>query len=155
MSEAPSVAPYEPKPAIQYASRVTLQAAGVGFAMSAIQNALGQHSHGAMGVFTRTGGTIGFFAAMGASFAFTEAYVANLREKNDALNGTAGGCAAGFLAGVRSRSIPMALAGCAMLGATMGAYEYSGSLTGSAETKEERRKRFFKAPQRPLIEPSE
>lgn len=63
MSEAPSVAPYEPKPAVQYASRVTLQAAGVGFAMSAIQNALGNHSHGAMGVFTRTGGTIGFFGA--------------------------------------------------------------------------------------------
>lgn len=40
-------------------------------------------------------------AAMGASFAFTEAYVANLREKNDAVNGAAGGCAAGFLAGVR------------------------------------------------------
>ena len=73
MSEGPSVAPYEPKPAIQYAARVTMQAAGVGFAMSAIQNALGKHSHGAMGVFTRTGGTIGFFGAwptlycMGAS----------------------------------------------------------------------------------------
>lgn len=40
-------------------------------------------------------------AAMGASFAFTETAVANVREKNDPLNGVAGGCAAGFLAGVR------------------------------------------------------
>ena len=38
---------------------------------------------------------------MGFSFAFTEAFVANTRERNDSLNGVAGGCAAGFLAGVR------------------------------------------------------
>lgn len=39
---------------------------------------------------------------MGAAFAFTEAVVANQRETDDALNGLAGGCAAGFLAGIRS-----------------------------------------------------
>lgn len=39
---------------------------------------------------------------MGATFALTEAAVANQRETNDALNGVAGGCAAGFLAGLRS-----------------------------------------------------
>ena len=38
---------------------------------------------------------------MGATFAATESIVANTREKNDALNGVAGGCAAGFLAGIR------------------------------------------------------
>jgi hypothetical protein len=38
---------------------------------------------------------------MGATFALTEAVVANQREKDDALNGVAGGCAAGFLAGLR------------------------------------------------------
>lgn len=40
-------------------------------------------------------------AAMGATFAFTESFVANQRQKDDALNGVAGGCAAGFLAGVK------------------------------------------------------
>lgn len=40
-------------------------------------------------------------AAMGATFAATESIVANQREKQDALNGVAGGCAAGFLAGIR------------------------------------------------------
>jgi hypothetical protein len=40
-------------------------------------------------------------AAMGATFAFTETVVANQRQKNDPLNGVAGGCAAGFLAGIR------------------------------------------------------
>lgn len=39
---------------------------------------------------------------MGATFAFTEGFVANQREKNDALNGAIGGCAAGFLAGIKS-----------------------------------------------------
>jgi hypothetical protein len=40
-------------------------------------------------------------AAMGATFAATESIVANQRESQDALNGVAGGCAAGFLAGIR------------------------------------------------------
>ena len=38
---------------------------------------------------------------MGATFAATESIVANQRETQDALNGVAGGCAAGFLAGIR------------------------------------------------------
>jgi hypothetical protein len=114
---------YEPKPTLEQASRVALQAGAVGLVVSTVQNALGKHSHGAMGVLTRTGGTIGFFgntipcplsnlcsnilylAAMGATFAFTDAFVANERRKNDALNGAAGGCAAGFLAGIRCRFI--------------------------------------------------
>jgi len=39
---------------------------------------------------------------MGFTFAFTETCVANLRQKNDPINGAMGACAAGFLAGVRS-----------------------------------------------------
>jgi len=38
---------------------------------------------------------------MGATFALTESVVANERQKSDALNGAAGACAAGFLAGIR------------------------------------------------------
>ena len=45
--------------------------------------------------------------AMGAVFALTESVVANTREKDDALNGVAGGCAAGFLAGIRGASVPV------------------------------------------------
>jgi Tim17/Tim22/Tim23/Pmp24 family len=44
-------------------------------------------------------------AAMGATFALTETVVANQRQKNDPLNGVAGGCAAGFLAGIRGALI--------------------------------------------------
>ena len=52
---------YEPKPTVQYTSYVALQAGAFGIVVSALQNALGQHNKGAMGIFTRTGGTIGFF----------------------------------------------------------------------------------------------
>lgn len=38
---------------------------------------------------------------MGATFAATESIVANTRHKNDPINGAVGGCAAGFLAGLR------------------------------------------------------
>ena len=41
---------------------------------------------------------------MGATFAFTETFVANERRKNDYVNGAAGACAAGFLAGVKGVS---------------------------------------------------
>ena len=63
----PEVATYDPKPSLQYASAVGLQAAGIGALVSAVQNALGSHTSGAAGVFTRTGGTIGFFGASGVS----------------------------------------------------------------------------------------
>lgn len=61
MSDSPA---YDSKPSLKYASLIGLQAGAVGAFVSAIQNALSNHSHGAMGVVTRTGGTIGFFGAL-------------------------------------------------------------------------------------------
>lgn len=112
---------------------------------------------------------------MGATFALTESVVANTREKDDALNGVAGGCAAGFLAGIRgkytnlrvssidyecllfvARSLPMAVASCAVLGTAVGIFDYGGKdITGisSKETLEERRRRFFKHPPPSLVPP--
>ncbi|KDR84927.1 hypothetical protein GALMADRAFT_233397 [Galerina marginata CBS 339.88] len=153
MSEPEAAVPvFEAKSPLQEAARIGLQGGVVGLVLSSIQNALGTHSYGAMGVLTRTGGTIGFFAAMGATFKFTETFVANERQKSDALNGAAGGCAAGFLAGVRARSIPMALGGCILLGGAIATFDYSGQLGGDSTTKEEKRKKFFKTPPKPLIE---
>lgn len=57
----PSRPVYDPKPSLKYASVIGLQAGAVGAFVSAIQNALGNHSKGALGFVTRTGGTIGFF----------------------------------------------------------------------------------------------
>ena len=103
---------------------------------------------------------------MGATFALTESTVANYREKDDPLNGAAGACAAGFLAGIRgtsyivdskfigsfmfgtpARSLPVAVASCAVMGTIMGTYDFAGKeLVGRNETIEERRQRFFKRP---------
>ncbi|TFK41222.1 hypothetical protein BDQ12DRAFT_733532 [Crucibulum laeve] len=156
MSDSPNDTPaFQPKETLKYASQIGLQAGAVGLFISTLQNALGHHNAGAMGVLTRTGGTIGFFAAMGATFAVTESVVANQRQNDDALNGAAGACAAGFLAGVRARSLPMAIGGCAVLGAAMGTFDYSGTLVGEqGASREERRKAFFKSPPKPLIEPA-
>lgn len=100
---------------------------------------------------------------MGAVFSYTRDTVANVRSKNDAYNGAAGGCAAGFLAGIRgmllnlmpviimtlllARSLPMAIGGCAFLGATIGALDGSGEFTGGEKImSDEQRSRFFKKP---------
>ncbi|KAF9076222.1 hypothetical protein BDP27DRAFT_1389646 [Rhodocollybia butyracea] len=139
---------FEPKPALNNATKLGLQAGSLGLVYSTLQNALGQHSAGAAGVFTRTGGTITFFAAMGAAFAFTEATVANLRQTEDPLNGAAGACAAGFLAGIRARSLPVAIGGCAFLGTTVGIFDRVGAFTGTGEKilSDEQRNKFLKRP---------
>ncbi|TFK77155.1 hypothetical protein BDN72DRAFT_807649 [Pluteus cervinus] len=153
---ASSSSSFEQKSAGQYAAKVGLQAGVIGAFVSTVQNALSNHSRGAMGFLTRTGGTIGFFAAMGATFAFTEATMANQRQTDDPLNGAVGACAAGFLAGIRARSIPMAVGSCAVLGAAMGTFDYSGQLAGETNaSKEERRQRFFKQPPKPIIQTEE
>ncbi|KAH7880829.1 hypothetical protein F5879DRAFT_985432 [Lentinula edodes] len=138
---------FEPKSALKNASMLGLQAGALGLVYSTLQNALGQHSSGALGVFTRTGSTITFFAAMGAAFAFTEATVANQRQKNDHYNGAAAGCAAGFLAGIRARSLPIALGGCAFLGTTVGIFDKAGAFTGTKSVlSDDQRSKFFKKP---------
>lgn len=60
---AETLTTYEPKPSLLYASTIALQTTAIGAVVSATQNALGSHSRGALGVLTRTGGTIGLFGA--------------------------------------------------------------------------------------------
>jgi len=150
-SSALAESSYEPKSPIANATTVAYQSAAVGALVSVLQNALSPHKAGAFGVLTRTGGTIGMFTAMGAAFAFTEATVANQRQRDDAVNSVVGGCAAGFLAGIRTRSLPMALGSCAVAAAAMGTFDYAGQLAGeSREVKQEKEKRFFKTVPLPL-----
>lgn len=48
------------KDCLVQAGKTTAVAGGAGLFISAIQNTMAKHSEGAKGVFTRTGGTIGF-----------------------------------------------------------------------------------------------
>lgn len=78
---------FTPKEVAPTTFRVGLQSGFVGLIVSSIQNTLARHDKGAMGIFTRTGGTIGLFAVMGTAFAATDAVASNVREKDDAING--------------------------------------------------------------------
>lgn len=66
-------------------------------------------------------------ALAGFSFAFTDAYVSNMRRKNDGISGAAGGCAAGVVAGASVRSLPVIAGSCAGLGALVGTFQEAGS----------------------------
>ncbi|PWN94009.1 hypothetical protein FA10DRAFT_270905 [Acaromyces ingoldii] len=123
---------YEERSALNNGMSAAVGSAAAGLFVSAIQNSIQTHDKGAMGVFTRTGSTIALFTAMGGIFSFTDSFVANRRQKNDAFNGAAGGCAAGLVAGANARSIPMMFGSCAALAALVGTFDAAGkSLTGS------------------------
>lgn len=51
-------AEYEEKPMLRNGMSALATGAASGLFLSTIQNALQKHDHGAMGIFTRTGGTI-------------------------------------------------------------------------------------------------
>ncbi|KAF8933257.1 Tim17/Tim22/Tim23/Pmp24 family-domain-containing protein [Dissophora ornata] len=122
--------------------------AGVGLLVSAAQNSLGTHSHGAAGVFARTGGTIGVFAAMAGVFAATDSAVGNIRETKDAWNSVAAGCASGLVAGGFQRSAQTMVFGCLGMGAMMGAFDLSGnSLKGKYAEMTEQQKQTWRETQ--------
>ncbi|KAG0255012.1 hypothetical protein BG011_005391 [Mortierella polycephala] len=133
--------PYHAKAPIKEGLQAGAIGAGVGLLVSAAQNTVGSHSYGATGVFARTGGTIGLFAAMAGVFAATDSAVANVRETKDAWNSAAAGCATGLVAGGYHRSGSHMILGCLGMGAIMGAFDLSGSsLKGKyAEMTEEQK----------------
>jgi hypothetical protein len=47
------------------------------------------------------------------------------------LNAAAGGCAAGFIAGVRARSLPLAFGACAAMGTAIGTFSAAGNVCPS------------------------
>lgn len=69
---------------------------------------------------------------MGGIFSYTDSTVANFRQKDDAVNGAIGGCAAGVVLGAAARSVPMMFGGCASLAALIGTFDAAGkSLQGT------------------------
>ncbi|CAO1624418.1 unnamed protein product [Sympodiomycopsis kandeliae] len=168
-------ATYIEKPTIRNGMTGIAVGAGSGVFIAAIQNALTKHEGGAMGMFTRHGSTISLLASTAGIFGFSEAAVSNIRGKEDALNGAAGGCAAGLVIGASVRSIPTMVGSCAGLATLIGTFDAAGGslmgdfatsnpiseglaslgghgneaagTSGWREAREERRRRFFKQPQ--------
>ncbi|KAI9301275.1 Tim17/Tim22/Tim23/Pmp24 family-domain-containing protein [Cunninghamella echinulata] len=137
------------KDCVYDSGKTALISGGLGLIVSAMQNTVQKHNEGAKGVITRSGSTIGLFAAMGGIFTLGECIAEDIRGEHDAYNAAIGGCAAGLVAGIKTHSIAKMCAACAGVGATMFAFEYSGQLKGSyagktlAERKEHRDS-FFK-----------
>ncbi|KAI9860158.1 MAG: hypothetical protein M1813_006268 [Trichoglossum hirsutum] len=123
---APEQAAFQPKDAISAAVKATLITGGAGALISSIQNTLTKQNVGAWGVFTRTGGTIAVFAAMGGTYEFVSTASANLREKDDSWNPSIGGFFAGSIMGHVVRSIPAVLGYGAGLAVLMGTFDYTG-----------------------------
>ncbi|KAI9367496.1 hypothetical protein BJX61DRAFT_547435 [Aspergillus egyptiacus] len=118
---------YHPQDAIGRAFKTTGLTGSVGLFASAVQNTLARQNIGPWGVVTRTGGTIGIFAAMGGTYEFVKTASANLREKEDTWNVALGGFFSGAILGLRARTFPALLGYGAALAGAMGSFDYCGS----------------------------
>lgn len=90
-------------------------------------------------------------ASAGFAFSYVDHTVANMIEdKTNGVAGAAGGCAAGFVTGIRTGSIPKAMGMCAFMGALVGTYDLAGGQLGWEQGKKPRSERekervaFFK-----------
>ncbi|KAF2096482.1 NADH-ubiquinone oxidoreductase 213 kDa subunit [Rhizodiscina lignyota] len=118
--------PYKPIDAVSETVKTTAIMGGAGAILSGVQNSLARQNLGLMGIFTRTGGTIVTFAAIGASYAFCSSASANLREKKDSYNQAIGGFFGGAMLGLRARSLPSMVGYGAGLAVLMFTYDYGG-----------------------------
>jgi uncharacterized YccA/Bax inhibitor family protein len=102
-SPVPDVENFHERTTLQNGMSAAAVSAFAGLLVSSVQNSLGKHKAGALGVFTRTGSTIALFTAMGGVFSLVDSFAANTRREEDALNGAIGGCAAGLVAGASGK----------------------------------------------------
>ncbi|KAF7347879.1 NdufA11 NADH dehydrogenase subunit [Mycena venus] len=127
---------YQEKPSLQNAFLLGGQSAIVGAITAGLRNALSGRNRGFLA-------PIGLFTAVGATFAMTESVVANQRQTDDAISAASGACAAGFLLGLSTRSLPMAIGTCGMMGGVMGMYKYTNGM-GARSSNPAEKKSFFK-----------
>ncbi|OLN89238.1 NADH-ubiquinone oxidoreductase 21.3 kDa subunit 2 [Colletotrichum chlorophyti] len=117
---------YHPKDAIKSGIGAAASLGTAGFFIAAVQNALAKQNVGAMSVFTRSGGIIAVMTIGGGAYGFTQAAMANLRQKNDAWNPATAGFVAGSILGLSTRRMPVVLGLGAAFGAWQGVLEVCG-----------------------------
>ncbi|KTW27707.1 hypothetical protein T552_02147 [Pneumocystis carinii B80] len=98
----------------------------VGLMASAVQSAIAKDSYDIKNVLLRSRNIIMTYALMGGSFSFTEAFVSNLRKKDDPLNAFAGGVVSGSIGAIRVRSLPVVVGYGIGLGCFMGLFDWCG-----------------------------
>ncbi|CAK7264077.1 hypothetical protein SEPCBS119000_000815 [Sporothrix epigloea] len=131
---------YQPQDALYAGVKGTAVVGGAGLFLSAIQNSLQKRNVGAWGIFSRTGGTVASFAAVGGVFEFSRVASANLRQKNDAYNTAVGGFLAGSVFGLSSGKMPRIIGMGAFAAVVLAVFDFTGGhLTGlRQETDEDR-----------------
>ncbi|KAJ5190409.1 Mitochondrial inner membrane translocase subunit Tim17/Tim22/Tim23/peroxisomal protein PMP24 [Penicillium cinerascens] len=128
---------YHPQDALSVAMKATALTGGIGLVGSAVQNTLARQNVGALGIFMRSGSTIGVLAAMGGTYSFVKTASANLREQEDTFNTALGGFFSGAILGLRLRTFPAVVGYGAALSTFMTAFEYTGgSLFGSKKDQD-------------------
>ncbi|KAF9701639.1 hypothetical protein EKO04_000734 [Ascochyta lentis] len=148
---------YHPRDALSNTGSSMLQTTAIGAVIAGVQNTLRKQNVGAMGVLTKSGGTIALFAAAGGAYQFTLDATANLQQKDDCWNEAYAGFAAGATTGIYKRSLPFMLGAGAAFSVAMTAFRYTSGMRGTAsgeldDEEVERREAMKKMRRRPLSE---
>ncbi|KAK4154311.1 hypothetical protein C8A00DRAFT_32911 [Chaetomidium leptoderma] len=117
---------YHPKDAIHAGLYHGMVFGGGGLLFAAVKNSLAKTNVGPWTTFTRNGGIIATFAAVGGAFEFTRLASANLREKEDYVNDGIGGFVAGAVLGLKTGRIPRIIGYGAATAVVLAAYEFTG-----------------------------
>ncbi|PVU94964.1 hypothetical protein BB561_002155 [Smittium simulii] len=110
------------------AARLALAGATLGLVASTTQNAFSKTTVGFSPIFTKYGSNIGYFAVMGGVYAGVRNITSQIREKDDFINGSIAGCAVGFIAGVKKRSLASGVGACLFLGTSVGVIDYTSRI---------------------------
>ncbi|KTW29088.1 uncharacterized protein T551_02362 [Pneumocystis jirovecii RU7] len=95
---------YTEKDAIYSGLKSMMVSGSAGLIFSAVQNAIMKDPGTMKNAIKRASGTVGTFAIVGGLFSFTQAFVSNLRRKDDSLNPFIGGLVSGSIGAIRARS---------------------------------------------------
>ncbi|EGF99473.1 uncharacterized protein MELLADRAFT_112678 [Melampsora larici-populina 98AG31] len=119
--------PYDHKSALTAAAKAGTYTGLAGSIVSAIHHGVISPVEGYKGYFANVTKFTAMAAAVGFTYGGVSETVAGLRDENDPWNAAAGGCAAGFILGVRAGHLPMALGNCALWGTAAGGFNYAGA----------------------------
>ncbi|POW10292.1 hypothetical protein PSTT_06148 [Puccinia striiformis] len=126
VTPAREVKEYDYRPAFGSATQLGLYTGLAGTIAGAINHGVISPSEGNRGYITNVTKFGAMAAAVGFTFGGVSQFVASVREESDPWNAASGGCAAGFLLGIRTGYISTALGQCAIGGAVAGGVNYAG-----------------------------
>ncbi|KAF1970374.1 hypothetical protein BU23DRAFT_538077 [Bimuria novae-zelandiae CBS 107.79] len=148
---------YHPRDTLANTANTTLQLTTAGAIIAGVQNTMRKQNVGAMGIITRSGGTIALFASVGFLYQFTKDVTANLRQKDDTYGEAFAGFMGGTAVGVARGSMPMVLGAGAGFGVACATFKYTQGFRGynikeDSEDEVARKEEMRKMRRRPLQE---